>query len=65
MAKNLIYKRNNEFFYSGDIEPYIVQKAKEVEGILTSNNAQVVLILGDGEGMSVQFRLPGGEWTEV
>lgn len=65
MAKDLIYKINSKFQYSGAIEPFIVQSASEVSGIPTSKNAQAVVVLGDGNGMKVQMRLPGGNWTEV
>jgi len=65
MAKNLIYKVNGAFQYSGDIEPYIVQSESEVSAIATSANAQAVIILGTGDGMTLKLRLPGGAWTEV
>lgn len=65
MAKDLIYKRNNKFHYSGDIEPYIVQTDAEVANIPTSANAQAAVILGTGDGMVIKMRLPGGNWTEV
>lgn len=61
--KDLIYKVNGEFQYSGDIEPYIVQTAAEVSSIPQSDNAQAAIIL-DG-GMKIQIRLPGGNWTEA
>ena len=61
--KDLIYKVNGKFQYSGDIEPYIVQTAAEVSSIPESKNAQAAVIL-DG-GMKIQMRLPGGNWTEV
>ena len=63
--KDLIYKRNGVFQYSGDIEPYIVQTDAEVSGIPVSENAQAAVILGTGDGMVIKMRLPGGNWTEV
>ena len=63
--KDLIYKVNGEFQYSGDIEPYIVQTEAEVANIPTSANAQAAVILGTGYGMVIKMRLPGGNWTEV
>ena len=63
--KDLIYKVNGEFRYSGDIEPYIVQTDAEVANIPTSANAQAAVILGAGDGMVIKMRLPGGNWTEV
>lgn len=63
--RNLIFKRDGEFHYSGTIDPYIVQADAEVEGIPTSANAQAVIILGNGNGMTIKMRLPGGNWTEV
>lgn len=65
MAKDLIYKRDGEFQYSGDIEPYIVQTDTEIEDIPESDNAQAAVILGDGTGMVIKMRIPGGEWTEI
>lgn len=63
MAKDLIYKRDGEFQYSGDIEPYIVQTDTEIEDIPESDNAQAAITL-DG-GMKIKIRLPGEDWTEV
>jgi hypothetical protein len=65
MAKDLIYKVNGAFQYSGDIEPFIVQSDAEVATIPASDNAQAAVILGTGDGMTVKMRLPGGNWTEV
>lgn len=65
MAKNVIYKRNGTFFYSGDIEPHIVKTDAEVSTIPTSDNAQAVIVLGDGSGMTRKIRLPGEDWIEV
>lgn len=63
--RNLIYKRNGQFAYSGIVEPYIVQTASEKSDIPTSGNAQAVIILGNGGGMTLEMRMPGGDWTEV
>lgn len=65
MAKDLIYKRDGVFQYSGDIEPHMVQTDEEVDDIPTSDNAQAAIILGNGDGLTVKMRLPGGNWTEV
>lgn len=65
MAKDLIYKVNGEFQYAGDIEPFIVQTEAEVANIPASYNAQAAVIIGNGDGMTIQMRLPGGSWTEV
>lgn len=63
--KDLIYKNGSTFEYSGFIEPFIIQSESELSGIPVSNNAQAAVILGDGSGMTVKIRLPGGTWTEV
>lgn len=65
MAKDLIYKRNGAFIYSGEIEPHMIQEASEIDDIPTSDNAQAAIILGTGDGLTVKMRLPGGNWTEV
>lgn len=61
----MIYKKNGVFDYEGEIEPYIVQTESELSGIAQYGNAQAAIILGTGDGLTLKFRLPGGEWTEV
>ena len=65
MAKDLIYKVNGAFQYSGDIEPYFVESFSEIQGIPESQNAQAAIILKDGRIDDVIVKLPDGEWPEV
>ena len=60
----MIFKSKNGDLHVGKVVPYLMQTEAEVAQIPTSTHAQAVIILGDGSGLKIKFRLPGGSWTE-
>ena len=60
-----IYKGSDGVLkFSDYVETYLFESKSELSDAPESERAQIALVTNSGDGGSIHFRLPGGQWTE-